>query len=279
MYRNSLLLLFAVMPSPLLAQAMADGLARPNTILVSASGKVETAPDMATMTLSIRGEGKTPDAATAALAAKQKAIFAGLRGLDPKLEVRTGGIAFREVRGGNCANSPDSDGAISMAQMAEDLDDAATMASTDAAGGSFDANAKGPCRVVGHRATTETSIRLASVKDAGTAVGLAGRLGAANARVENFGLRDDSVAARRALDQAMANARSQAAALAAASGLKLGPVVSIMNGDVAGRARVMAMESYSMAMPAIAQAPIVVDITPTPVETSAQLVVTFALLP
>ncbi len=278
MYRKSLLLLLAVIPSPLSAQAMVDSLARPNTILVSASGKVETAPDMATMALSIRGEGKTPDAATAALAAKQKAIFAGLRGLDPKLEVRTGDIAFREVRGGNCANSPDSDGA-SMAQMADDLDDDATMASTDAAGGSSTANAKGPCRVIGHRATTETSIRLASVKDAGTAVGLAGRLGAASARVENFGLRDDTAAARRALDQAMANARSQAAALAAASGSRLGPVVSIMNGDVAGRARVMAMESYSMVMPVAAPPPITIDITPTPVETSAQLVVTFALLP
>ncbi|WP_404370326.1 SIMPL domain-containing protein [Sphingomonas sp. MMS24-J45] len=258
---------------------MADGLARPNTILVSASGKVETAPDIATMTLSIRGEGKTPDAATAALAVKQKAIFAGLRGLDPKLEVRTGDIGFREVRGGNCTNFADSDGAMSMAQMADDLSDAATMASTDAASGPSDANTKGPCRVVGHRATTETSIRIASVKDAGTAVGLAGRLGATNAHVENFGLRDDTAAARRALDQAMANARTQAAALAAASGSKLGPVVSIMNGDVGARSRVMAMESYSMMMPAVAAPPIVVDITPTPVETSAQLVVTFALLP
>ncbi|PTS86239.1 hypothetical protein DBR17_07170 [Sphingomonas sp. HMWF008] len=279
MYRNSLLLLLAVIPSPLSAQAMVDSLARPNTILVSASGKVETAPDMATMALSIRGEGKTPDAATAALAAKQKAIFAGLRGLDPKLEVRTGDIAFREVRGGNCANSSDSDGAMSMAQMADDLDDAATMASTDAADGSSTGNAKGPCRVIGHRATTETSIRLASVKDAGTAVGLAGRLGAASARVENFGLRDDTAAARRALDQAMANARSQAAALAAASGSRLGPVVSIMNGDGNMLNRRGSVMMYDIAQAPQDKPPITIDITPTPVETSAQLVVTFALLP
>lgn len=264
--------LAALLPAPLAAQGVMEQPTRPNTILVSASGRVETAPDVATMTLSVRGDGKTPDAATAALAAKQKAILAGLRGLDARLEVRTGDIAFHEVRSGDCGGTSGIDDMSAVDTMVVDME-----AIEDAP----DAGPKrGPCRVTGHRATSETTVRLSAVKDAGTAVGLAGRLGATAARVENFTLRDDTAAARGALQQAMASARTQAAALAAASGSRLGPVVSIMNGGGDRGRRLMAMESYNVAAPpAIAPPPIVVDITPTPVETTAQIVVTFALLP
>lgn len=263
--------LAALLPTPLAAQGVMEQLTRPNTILVSASGRVETAPDVATMTLSVRGDGTTPDAATSALAAKQKAIISGLRGLDAGLEVRTGDIAFHEVRSGDCGGTSGIDdmSAASMVVNLEAIEDAP------------DAGPKrGPCRVTGHRATSETTIRLSAVKEAGTAVGLAGRLGATSARVENFTLRDEAAAARGALQQAMASARTQAAALAAASGSRLGPVVSIMNGEADRSMRLMPRQSYNVAAPpAIAPPPIVVDITPTPVETTAQIIVTFALLP
>lgn len=273
MPRTSLLIAITLLPTPAGAQALLQDMARPNTILVSASGKVETAPDLATMTLSIRGEGKTPDAATTALATRQSAVIAGLRALDPRLEVRTGDIAFRELRGGDCGTAAGSDAML----LADRIDAAADTLDRIADGGKPDA--KGPCRVIGHQATIETTIRLASVKDAGTAAGLAGRLGAAEARVESFTLRDDSAASRRALEQAVANARTQAAALAAASGAKLGPVLSIMNGEANAANRAMAMEVAAPEVMALAPPPVIVDITPAPVETRAQIVVAFALLP
>lgn len=263
--------LITLWSAPALAQALPD-LARPNTILVTASGKVETPPDLATLELAIRGEGKTPDAATTALAAKQRAVFGGLRSLDPKLDIRTGAIALREVKGGACS---DRGGGGSAADMMDDALD--TLEQT--ASGATPETRKGPCRVVGHVASTETSVRLAAVLQAGTAVGLAGRLGASSTRIEAFGLRDDSAPAQRALSDAMANARAQAIALAAASGMRLGPVVSIMRADPNGRALFDVQNAPNMAMPAIAQAPIVLDIAPAPVETRVQLVVSFALLP
>lgn len=110
------LALLTLWSAPALAQALPD-LARPNTILVTGSGKVETPPDLATLELSIRGEGKTPDAATTALAAKQRAVFGGLRSLDPKLDIRTGTIALREVKGGDCS---DRGGGGSAAEMMDD---------------------------------------------------------------------------------------------------------------------------------------------------------------
>ena len=268
-------ILAAALPSSALAQIPVPDMARPNTIVVAATGKVETVPDMATMALSVRADGKTPDAATSALAARQKAIIAGLRGIDPKLEARTGDIVFREIRGGDCTDAGGSDEAM----MADMLDSAADSLAA-VADGNKAGSGKGPCRVTGHRATIDTTILLAAVKDAGTAAGLAGRLGASEARIESFGLRDDTAAARRALDQAMVNARAQASALAAVGGARLGPILSIVNSDASRRLPIGGLVSYSLALPAaLAQQPVRIDIAPTPVETSAQFVVTFALLP
>ena len=95
---EGLILAWAALPLSAPAQDVGRFPNRPNTIVVSASGKIETAPDFATIALTIRGQGKTPDAATTALAAKQTAIFEGLRRLDPKAEVRIG-CAARSAQG------------------------------------------------------------------------------------------------------------------------------------------------------------------------------------
>ncbi len=266
-------LALAALPLPALAQD-GGGLAnRPNTILVTATGTTETAPDIATISLTIRGEGKTPDAATAALAAKQTAVFAGLRRIDAKAEVRTGSVEIREIRKGDCANQRfDSD---SMALMADELD-----AAVDAVE-SGRPSAKGPCTVVGAVAETEATVIIASVKDAGTAVGLAGRLGASSAKTESFGLRDDSAAGRQAIGQAIVQARAQAEAIAAASKAKLGPLVSVVDmvaGSFEQNRLPAATEVYNL-VPALSRPPIVVDVSPTPVETRVRLLVTFALIP
>lgn len=269
---NGLILALAALPLPAVAQEIGGFPNRPNTIVVTATGKIETAPDIATIALTIRGEGKTPDAATTALAAKQTAVFGGLRRLDPKAEIRTGSVALREVRKGECGNR--SFGGDSM-MMSDDLDAEAEMVTGNGP------DSKGPCVVVGAAAETEATVIIASIKDAGTAVGLAARLGASSAKIESFGLRDDSAAGRQAISQAIGQARAQAESIAAASNAKLGQLVSVVDIAAGGfnrSAGFSAMAVYDLA-PAAALRPIVVDVSPTPVETQVRLLVTFALIP
>ena len=273
MRRSGLVLALASLPLPALAQDVGTFANRPNTILVTATGKVEMAPDIATISLTIRGEGKTPDAATAALAAKQTAVFGGLRRIDAKEEVRTGSIELREIRKGDCANR--SFGGDSMDMMADAMEATADVLESSGPG------PKGPCTVVGAVAETEATVIIASIKDAGTAVGLAGRLGASSAKIESFGLRDDSAAGRQAISQAIVQARAQAEAIAAASKAKLGPLVSVVDmeaGNFDSRRLAATTQVFALA-PALWPSPIVVDIAPTPVETRVQLLVTFALIP
>jgi uncharacterized protein YggE len=215
---------------------------------------------MATLTLTIRGEGRTPDAATASLAAKQKAVIAGLLSLDRKIDVRTGSISISEAHSGDCDNRDDhilaSDAEIAMAQH----------------GGG-----KGICVVTGRIAEIETTIIMSSVKDAGTAVGLAGRLGAREAKVENFGIHDEADATNRAVAQAIGSARAQARAIAAAAGAKLGPLVSVTDGSDDTLHPAMISPMVAAPPPPDMPPPIAVDIVPKPVETSARLTVTFAI--
>ncbi|MEG3122680.1 SIMPL domain-containing protein [Sphingomonas sp. GB1N7] len=264
--------IFIVILAGLPFSATAQDLARPNTILISASGKAETPPDIATLSLTMRGEGKTPDAATTALSGKQKAVFAGLQKLDPKMIVRTGSVSIREVRKGDCNGSMATD---AMTMMADNLEAMADEMDTGGNSGS----SKGPCRIVGALAETRTEIVLTSIKDAGTAVGLAGRLGAASAEIQGFGLRDQAPALQRALFEAMANARAKAEIVARASGAKLGALVSVVDGDSNIRNRYASapqeMVLYN-APPSLMQ-PVALAIAPTPVETTAQLVVSFAI--
>lgn len=271
MHIGKSLFMIAVMPAPALAQAIQD--AKPATIVVVGHGSIETAPDRATLMLTIRGEGRTPDAATSALAGRQKAVLSGLRSLDPQLEVQTGSIAISEARAGNCDNGSGFTESHSDQDVAHALD-AAADALTDRA---QDSSAKGPCIVIGRVAEIEATVILNSVKDAGTAVGLAGRLGAREARVNAFGLRSEADASDRAVTAAIANARAQAQAIAKASGARLGSLISVS--DVSDRGgRVLRLYDVNQALaPAVMPAPVVVDITPKPVETEARLIVTFAI--
>jgi len=270
------LIVVALTPVPVLAQTGRE--TKPATIIVSATGSVETAPDKATLSISIRGEGKTADTASAALAARQKAVISGLRSLDPRIGTRTGAISIREAYAGNC----DNDDRFSMVSddlesVADTLDSVADEMAADHALDSLPARAgKKDCTVVGRVAQIETSVIMSSVKDAGTAVGLAGRLGASRARIDDFGLSDDSGASNRAIAKAVENARAKAQAIATASGAKLGQIVSVDDGSERGMSGGLTV--FAMKAPAeFAPAPIVIDVSPKPVETSARLTVTFAI--
>lgn len=211
---------------------------------------METPPDMATLTFTVRGEGTTPDAATSAMAALQKAVIRGVRSLDRTLEVQTGSVMIAETRSAGCRDDYDRGKQLST----------------------------GACAVTGRVASTSTTIILHSVKDAGTAVGLAGRLGASDASVEHFGLSDDADASRRALASAFAQAHARAQAIATASGAKLGPVLSVSDSyNTIVRNSYEVVDSISAQDIGRLAEPVVVDISPKPVETTMRLTVIFAI--
>lgn len=238
--------ILAVLPLPAIVQA-----ADPPTIAVTGSGTVETPPDTATLSFTVRGEGTTPDAATSAMATLQKAVIQGVRSLDRKLEVRTGSITIAETRNSGCRDD-----------YGRDKPQLST----------------GTCAVTGRVASIDTTVVMHSVKDAGTAVGLAARLGASDVGVEHFGLSDDADASRRALANAFAQARAKAEAIAAASGVKLGPIISASDSNGIGmRGSSQIVDSIQAQDMGQLPPPVVVDITPKPVETTARLTIIFAI--
>ncbi|CUS45941.1 MAG: SIMPL domain-containing protein [Pseudomonadota bacterium] len=269
-------LIAALVPGPALAQF--DREAKPATIVVSATGSVESAPDRASLSVSIRGEGKTADAATSALATRQKAIFSGLRSLDPTVEIRTGAVSIREAHAGDC-NGSDPFVMGSAEEVADNLDaaaDALSLMADDVAKDTPGRTGKKDCTVVGRVARIQATIIMRSVKDAGTAVGLAGRLGAGSANIDDFSLSDDSNASNRAVAKAMTVARAKAQAIAVASGAKLGGIVSV--DDNSERAMHVTLADVEMRSPAVMMPPpIAIEVSPKPVETSARLTVTFAI--
>lgn len=260
MHRSLVSLVLLLAPCPALAQMRPEFL--PQGITVQGSATIETPPDIATISITLHGEGQTPDAASTALAAVQKAVIGGIAAIDPAIDYRTGAIAMREIRKGDCA-------AIS-AEMAVDR----FVGSIGNDGGKDD----GPCRVVGHAASIEATVEMRAIDEAGTAIGLARRLGASSAELGSFDLRDPAAAQRAAAAAAIADARARAEALAAASGAKLGPVVSILGGNDNAVAMALQQPTPLYAVAAAVEAPVTIDISPKPVETRAQIVLVYALV-
>ena len=253
-------------PAPALAQMRPDFL--PQGLSVQGSATIRTPPDIATIKIALRGEGKTPDAASADLAARQKAVLAALIGLDPKLTYTTGSVAIDEVRRGDCADAVGLDPAARLAAEADAL--------ADSASGSAD-TAKGPCRITGYVAAIEATVDLSQIDRAGTAVGLAGRQGAAAASLDGFGLRDPAAAQRAAIAAAIADAKGRATTLAAASGATLGPIVTIVSGNDTPTPMVAEKMTAMDVAPAVMPAPVVIDVAPRPVETTAQIFIVYSL--
>jgi uncharacterized protein YggE len=225
------------------------------TVQVNGTGIVQTVPDLALLDVYLRGEGPTPDAATTAIAAKQKAVISALSGLlGSDTELTTSNVTIIEARGGTCA---------------------------DARGyGSQPRLSTGDCAVTGFIATIQLRVRTRAVERAATAAGLASRLGASDARVQGFALSNPEAAQARANAAAIADAGRRAVALASGANLRLGPVVTVR--DQASY-EVVVMASRAANAPAAPPAPqvstVVIDLKPTPIETRAQIFVTYAIAP
>lgn len=242
-----------IVVAALLGATPADAQDTPARLIqVTGSATVETAPDIAVLSITLRGEGRTADDATRQLATRQKAVTGGLAALlGADGEPKTGDVTVTQARGEGCADGADDDGKPRLST--------------------------GRCAVTGYIATMQMTLRTRQVTKAATAAGLASRLGASEARLDGFGLADPDAARTRARAAAVMAARRQAEALANGAGVRLGEVMTIrdqMDYDVV----VTGARKSPAAPPAqMSPAPVEIEATPRPIDTRAQVFVAYAI--
>lgn len=238
----------ALLASPALCQT---NVTAPNAIDVTGHGKVSVPPDTANIHYWLRGEGKTPDDATRAMVNSQKRVESGLRSfLGPAAEITNSNLVVIEVRDPNCNREPGRP-----------------------------ALSEGECAIVGYLASSQADVRTGNVAKSGTAVGLASRLGARDARLQSFELRNSANARSEAMTRAVNDAYAQAQVLSAAARGHLGRVLNIRYGsyftaEVPPAAAVMAPPPPPPPPP-----PVQIDVKPRPQEISADVSVSYELLP
>ncbi|PCG14458.1 MULTISPECIES: SIMPL domain-containing protein [Sphingomonas] len=237
------------------AAGMAQEPATPErTIRVTGVGVVQTPPDTARLDYWVRGEGTNPDEASRALATRQKAIAGALGGLlGAGTEITTGNVMVIEVKDRAC----DDQGYNGLPRLSQ-----------------------GACAVTGYLARMQAGVRTPAIGKAGTAVGLAARLGASDARLSGFSLSKPREAQARATTAAIADAKLRAEAVAAGAGTPLGAIVTVT--DQAGYEPIV-MGARSLAAPPPpppppdAAPPVAIDVAPAPIETRQQVFVTYSI--
>jgi uncharacterized protein len=141
---------------------------------------------------------------------------------------------------------------------------------------------EGQCAIVGYLATSETDVTTPDVSKSGTAVGLAGRLGARDARLQGFELTNTADAQQRAMTMAVNDGRQQALVLATAAGGHLGRVLAIQYGAYM---RPLVVSGAKMATaglpppPPPPPPPVEVDMKPRPQDVTADVSISYELLP
>jgi uncharacterized protein len=222
-------------------------------IIVDGYGEVKTTPDLAIVTYTVRGEGSSSDDAVRAMTAQDARIEGALRKVDAAAEPQTGDVKVTPVRSDDCKETQYNSPQLS----------------------------KGPCAILGYIATQSITVRTSAVNDAGTMVGLVGRAGAFDARINDFALRDSHLALQQATNTALSDAATKAAAIALASHVTLGTILSINTtpqqvGEqliVTGSRRPVTVSSPMV----LAPPPVPVKVNPEPITTSANVTVTYAI--
>ena len=247
--RALVLVAAALVAVPAVAQT---AIAQTRTIDVSGHGKVEFPPDTADIHYWVRGEGKSADDATRAMANSQTAVENGLKDfLGPEARITNSDLVVIEARDPNCKIDP------GRATLSE-----------------------GQCAIVGYVAQAQTDVRTSNVAKAGTAVGLASRLGARDARLQGYELRDTAKARDEAMTRAVNDARAQAQVLAAAAGGRLGRAIRIQYGSYGFTPMVSGMIASAPPAPPPPPPPppVEIDMKPLPQEISADVSVSYELL-
>jgi uncharacterized protein len=243
-------LCLALLAFPTAAFAQSNAIVE-NTLQVTGVGKVNTPPDVAEILYWVRGEGKTPDEASNALVATRKAIKAQVASLlSGNANFTDGELIILPVRGSHC---------------------------------DFNAQprlSEGDCAITGYFARAQSTLRTADVAKAGTAIGLASRLGASDARLQGFQLADVRPAQRAAMSDAVADANRQATAMASAAGRRLGAIVSMRDQNSGyGELVVTGTRIANLPPPPPPPPPVEISLSPRPIETDARVDVTYTLLP
>lgn len=233
------------------AAAAQDSNDRAPVIQVVGVGTVSTKPDVANIVYWVTGEGRTADEASAALAAKNKAIAGALAALlGRETMLSSGEVSVTEARSPDCQR-----GGNPQARLSE-----------------------GPCAVTGYIANLQGNVRTGAVDKAGTAAGLAARLGARDARLQGFQLGDPGEAQRRATAAAIANARVKAEAMAAGAGVRLGDLLALNDQNAGNEIRIVANDVGDLPSPRLGLAPAVeIAVSPRPIETQARIFARYAI--
>lgn len=186
-------LLAALLAQPLMASAETA----PPRITITGEGRVEVAPDMATVSL-----GVTTEAATAA-----EAMAANSDELARVLErLRWAGIAERDLQTSSLSLNPNWH------------------------------HGQGPDspRIVGYVASNQLTVRVRDLALLGGVLDAAVKDGANTLNGVSFGVTDPAPLLAEARKRAVADARERAALLAEAAGVGLGPVEAISEGGTGG---------------------------------------------
>jgi uncharacterized protein YggE len=244
-------MLAGIFASTIAASAVAQTPGQQPSIIVDGYGEVKTMPDVATISYTLRGEGRSSDEAVKAMVAMGARIEASLRSVDPAAEQRTSKVEISGIKKPDC----------------KERDYGPEQLST------------GDCAIVGYVATQAVTIKTAKVTEAGTLVGLAARDGSYDAGVSSFGLQDPRTARQQAIGIAIQDAASKAAAVAAGSRLTLGPIVTVStSGRPQGQEIVVTGNRLPQANLSVAVPPPVnVKLTPEPIVTTANVTVTYAI--
>lgn len=245
-------LLSILVPSAAIAQS--DDEARPRIVVTSAA-TIPSPPDRAVVNFSVHGEGVTSDEAVRAMVAKREAIEKGLSGISAQPDIRAAQVGIAEVRGPDCNRNSYGNPRLST----------------------------GECAIIGYTADLQMEVRTAAVNEAGTMVSLAGRLGATNPRIDRFFLAEDKEIRRRGIAEALAEAKLQAEAIARASGVKLGSVVSVSNLSFNGPGPyddiVVMSQRVSAPPPPPSPPPVAIGLKPRAIETQVRVQVVYAIQP
>lgn len=223
----------------------------PSRLDVSGYGEVKYMPDVATITYTIRGEGPTSDEAVRAMTASAARIDAAVHSVDAAAEPKTSEIRIAVVRSTDC----------------KEQDYGPPQLST------------GACAISGYVATQSVTLRTLAVKDSGTLVGLVGRAGGLNPRIESFTMRDSRPQQQQAIAAALADAASKAAAIATASHVQLGPILHIESGprNDAQQVVLSGIPVVRAPSPPPPPPPVPVNVVPELLTTNSYVTVTYSI--
>lgn len=230
---------------------------QPPTIAVIGVGRAERLADYAFLNFTMRGEGTTAPQAVKALTDVQAKIDASLPKLPgkPTTEMRSTSLLIREVRAKGCENR------------------------------GYPVPTSGDCAVVGAIATQSFQVRVTPASRAGDAASLVAQIGGVDVNVAGGGVSDENALDDAAMRDAVADARRQAQLLAAASGVKLGPVIRVQDSQA-----MPVVTAYANSVPAPPPPPPPLPVppvqlssplnyTPQPIVRTARVMVTYGLEP